>query len=126
MRELTDAKKSFMVGLEKLSRETGIVIWGCGCCNSPEMLEDADMSKLAGYGFGDNGQLKWITPADVYDWAHYSDTIIKPASGGFVRIEVPMHEEAFRASGGYRCREQMIPCDIEQETTPNGENGEAR
>ena len=31
--------EAFRVGLEKLTRETGVVIGGCGCCGSPSLFD---------------------------------------------------------------------------------------
>ncbi len=34
-KSMTPEQKTFMDGLLKLTRETGLIIGGCGCCNSP-------------------------------------------------------------------------------------------
>jgi hypothetical protein len=36
----SDKVKRFLDGLTKLTRETGVVISGCGCCGSPYLYED--------------------------------------------------------------------------------------
>ena len=37
--------EAFLQGMAKLSKETGIVVWGCGCCGSP-FLEEATTDDL--------------------------------------------------------------------------------
>jgi len=55
-------EKQFILGLEKLSRETKLKIFGCGCCGSPclEDLEESELTENAGYSYGYNGELSWI------------------------------------------------------------------
>ena len=74
---MTDKEKAFLIGLERLSRETGIVIGGCGCCGSPYLTEELSMPEQAGYGEGGSGQVKWISPLDAYDWEEYGNTVVK-------------------------------------------------
>jgi hypothetical protein len=74
---MTDKEKAFLVGLEKLTRETGIVISGCGCCGSPALDECSDLPTDAGYGFGYAGQVAWISPNDEYDWEKYRANVVK-------------------------------------------------
>ena len=75
---MTANEKAFLIGLERLSRETGIVIDGCGCCGSPRMKAVSDMPPEAGYAFG-AGQcdVAWVSPDDAYDWEHDSQKIVK-------------------------------------------------
>lgn len=77
MKPLTEDKKKFLVGLEKLTRETGIKIYGCGCCGSPDIIEVKITSDKSGYGIGYAGEISWIDPSDKDDWEDYSKTIIK-------------------------------------------------
>ena len=43
--------ETFRVGLEKLTRETGVVIGGCGCCGSPSLFEMTAEDKAPGTGY---------------------------------------------------------------------------
>jgi hypothetical protein len=74
-----EKERLFLIGLEELSRKTGITIGGCGCCGSPYLqeIEGADDAR-SGYGIGSQGQVIWISPADEYDWDEYADSIVKP------------------------------------------------
>jgi len=83
---LSNNERAFLLGLEKLTRETGVVIGGCGCCSSPFLEEVDTTSEAAGYGFGFNAEIKWIAPDDEYAWEYYSTTIIK---------QPVQHEEAW-------------------------------
>lgn len=70
--------EDFMIGLTKLTRDTGIEIMGCGCCGSPnlESINDNDLdNERAGYGYI-NGRVAWISPNDQYDWENYADSIV--------------------------------------------------
>jgi hypothetical protein len=75
---------AFLVGLEKLTRETGIMIGGCGCCGSPS-LDTATAEELcdesAGYGFGYAGEVTWISRSDEYSWEKFAKSIAKPEMG---------------------------------------------
>lgn len=75
-------KIDFLIGLANLTRQTGIAVYGCGCCGSPDLiaLEHAAMDERAGYGYGDNGEVVWISPADSYDWEKLSESIVRPAA----------------------------------------------
>ena len=48
---MDDKLKQFMVGLDKLSRETGYIIGGCGCCESPWINKEdpENITSDAGY-----------------------------------------------------------------------------
>lgn len=77
-------RKQFLLGLEKLTRETGLAIGGCGCCNSPWLgeVEHTPIPDEAGYAdlaSDSNGweDIKWIEPADSYDWENHADKIVK-------------------------------------------------
>lgn len=81
MAELTDNEIKFMRGLEKLTRETGIAIGGCGECGSPWLtkLKETELDPRAGYGFRDLADIdyvSWIDPSES-DWEEYGDTVIK-------------------------------------------------
>lgn len=55
------AVKKFLVGLEKLTRETGIEIAGCGCCDSPFLsVIQKDAAPEDGYKSSrDGGCVSW-------------------------------------------------------------------
>ena len=71
------SERAFLIGLEKLSRETGIEIAGCGCCGSPFLvpLKPESMSPEAGYG--DDDRVLWVSPDDEYVWLKCRHTIVK-------------------------------------------------
>lgn len=73
----TNKEKEFLVGLEKLTRKTGIVIGGCGCCGSPYLYEVGITDERSGYGFGYASEVAWIDPSDDYNWENYSNFIVK-------------------------------------------------
>ena len=76
-----EAVAAFLVGLEKLTRETGVAIWGCGCCGSPS-LATADVSdERSGYGYDGCSCVMWIAPSDKYDWETYSEKIVREEGG---------------------------------------------
>ena len=80
MKTKKERKRQFLIGLTKLTRETGITIGGCGCCGSPSIDEasDAELSDPdAGYGYGYAGEVAWISHADDYDWKNFSDSIVR-------------------------------------------------
>lgn len=81
MTELDKAEREFLIGLEKLTRDTGVRIAGCGCCGSPfldrvENQESRNNSE-AGYGFGYAGELLWIDPEDTYIWKMCGNTVVR-------------------------------------------------
>jgi len=78
-----EKEREFLIGLEQLTRKTGIAIGGCGCCGSPFLLEAEITSDKSGYGrrtksdaTSDADYIGWIDPTD-YDWEDYSQNIIK-------------------------------------------------
>lgn len=81
--EANKQEKAFLLELEKLTRETGIVVGGCGCCGSPTLSEQVNevTDPRAGYAapcglsyFG------WVDPGDEYDWENYRQDIVKEES----------------------------------------------
>jgi hypothetical protein len=64
---MTDKEKEFLIGLTELTKRTGVVISGCGCCGSPNLLEDNNISEESGYVM-DVGpcDVAWIYPGDDY------------------------------------------------------------
>lgn len=72
-------KRDFLVGLTKLTRDTGICIGGCGCCGSPFLMEAEVTSSESGYTADNHGEIvMWIDPSDEYEWKTYCNGIIKP------------------------------------------------
>lgn len=68
--------RDFLIGLTKLTRETGIIISGCGCCGSPRIsntgADEAIDDHRSGYGRVYKGKVEWISPADKDKWEEYS------------------------------------------------------
>lgn len=77
-------KNEFLIGLAKLTRETGIIIGGCGCCDSP-FIYDGSINELsdecAGYGYASE-HVAWISQADEYYWGEYNDSIVREEDAG--------------------------------------------
>jgi len=75
---MSDVKeKEFLIGLDALTRKTGILICGCGCCGSPSLEEAKITDNDSGYGYGYAGEVSWIDKSDDYDWENFSKTIVK-------------------------------------------------
>ena len=74
--ELKKREAVFLIGLEKLSRETGFVINSYGHCS----LEEVDMSMQhdsAGYVDNDDG-VSWLSSDDGHYWDINKHAIAKP------------------------------------------------
>lgn len=41
----TEKEKEFLIGLTELSRKTGIIVTGCGCCGSPSLSDIGEEPK---------------------------------------------------------------------------------
>lgn len=79
MNDEQQRKQQFLVELAALTRKHGISIGGCGCCGSPWLNAEADVSdQRAGYALCD--ELKWVAPSDSYNWEHYANGIIHEGS----------------------------------------------
>ena len=76
---MTDNEQLFLIGLERLSRETGVKVQGCGCCSSLYLFEfdDDELSSESGYGFSSAGEVCWISKNDLYEWGLHSESIVK-------------------------------------------------
>lgn len=80
--KLSDAERAFLAGLEKLTRETGIAITGCGCCDSPFMYDLAagDLAPEAGYSCNRHGgNVSWVCrdPDNPARWEEDRQWIVK-------------------------------------------------
>lgn len=75
-----EKQRAFLIGLAKLTRETGVVIGGCGCCGSPFLgilSEPEAIDPAAGYGYGYACEVVWISPGDTYAWEKYGGSIVR-------------------------------------------------
>jgi hypothetical protein len=74
--KIGNKEKAFMAGLEKLSRETGVIIVG----NRLMDLDDEERDDRAGYGFFrplDLSEINWLAPADGPGWTTFKHTVVK-------------------------------------------------
>ena len=76
--EITENEKEFLIGLAELTRKTGIVIGGCGCCGSPFLNKVEITGDQCGYAYMD--YVEWIDPSDPYDWKNKSCNIVRKGS----------------------------------------------
>jgi len=69
--------KRFLEGLNALTRETGIVISGCGCCGSPSLYREQEISDKGGY-ICERGEekLTWIEPTS-YEWEEHKHKLLR-------------------------------------------------
>ena len=76
---LNEKEREFIMGLNELTRKTGIAISGCGCCSSPYLIElqPDELVDEAGYGPDYSAEVQWLSPIDDYDWKLYKTTIYK-------------------------------------------------
>jgi hypothetical protein len=72
-------RAAFILGLRELTKKHGVSIGGCGCCGSPWLDEDADVSdERAGYSEDSSGELlRWVAPSDKRVWEKYSASIVR-------------------------------------------------
>jgi len=74
--EVTEQERQFLIGLEKLTRETGVCIYGCSDCGSPWLGEPDISDDRSGYAYLD-GFVQWVAPSNKWDWKRYGDTVVK-------------------------------------------------
>ena len=74
-KKIEAAKKEFLIGLEALTRKTGIEIW-VSCIETIDMGVATITDTRSGYGEGKNG-VEWFDPSDEDNWNEYSHTIVK-------------------------------------------------
>jgi uncharacterized protein with von Willebrand factor type A (vWA) domain len=82
--ELDKDELAFILGLEKLTRDTGMMLSPDGVLTRVENEASRDNPE-AGYGFeafsycfGTFDRLIWIDPENEDDWIDYSHTIVRP------------------------------------------------
>mgnify|MGYP001442366278 CR=1 FL=1 len=76
--DLAARRLEFLFELRELTRKYGISIGGCGCCGSPWLDDNADVSdERAGYS-EESGELRWIAPSSTNNWDKYSAGIVRP------------------------------------------------
>ena len=79
--KIEEKKKLFLIGLEKLTREYGLYVYGCGCCGSPTLEEckPEELDDRAGYAlaeFAGQGEIVWLYPEQEY-WEIDKKNIVK-------------------------------------------------
>ena len=72
----TDKERAFLIELTELSRKHNIVVSGCGCCGSPNLVETDCSDPDAGYGSG-SCDVEWMAPG-YYDWEKNKSTVVRP------------------------------------------------
>lgn len=75
-----ERERAFLIGLAKLTRETGVAICATEYCGTPylRVLSESDViDPAAGYGYGYAGEIAWIDPKDKYGRETYSDSIVR-------------------------------------------------
>jgi len=77
-----ERQKQFLIELRELTIKHGIAIGGCGCCGSPFLVMDKDISdERAGYRHDEGDELEWIAPSDGNWWEFHSGDVVLPDVG---------------------------------------------
>jgi len=77
-----ERRKQFLLELRELTMKHGISIGGCGCCGSPYLDTDVDVSdSRAGYVYGNGSELEWLAPSDGNWWEINSEDVVLPEDG---------------------------------------------
>ena len=69
-REMLSAKRrAFVLELRDLTMRHGVAVGGCGCCESPFLLDVDTSDERAGYGIASRtgGQLTWLEAGESFD-----------------------------------------------------------
>lgn len=65
--DLEERKQAFLIALTTLSKEHGLTINGCGCCDSPYISEIGDGKyddhPDGAYRLGGYPDVRWVNPA---------------------------------------------------------------
>ena len=79
---MNEKHRAFLLGLRELTRKHGISIDGCGCCGSPYLVDDADVSdERSGYVALNGENLGWVAPSKPSEWGAYSEDVVRPNAG---------------------------------------------
>lgn len=59
----TEREQQFLDGLTELTKRTGVVIAGCGCCGSPFLVDDLPVTEDGRYTISEYSyQVSWEQP----------------------------------------------------------------
>jgi hypothetical protein len=54
MKSVIDRKDGFLKDIIDVSKKHNIVLWGCGCCGGPTMVDHNNAEKRSNYCLGDD------------------------------------------------------------------------
>lgn len=84
MKTYKEREAEFLIKLSQLTRETGVRLYGCGCCGSPGLddLKELPQTTDNGYVWGYSDELVWITDnamtnCDKKEWNDFKDQLGK-------------------------------------------------
>lgn len=75
-----ERQRNFVLELRALTMKYGVAVHGCGCCGSPYLEPEADVTDdRAGYAIetDDWTNLRWVDPSDSRVWLMNKDEIIQ-------------------------------------------------